>query len=119
MFFAVARLRLTGSQKSEISGDGVVISVTFVPTPLILERLTLAVVGVREATRRTPTRRIFRVYDTVESEYSDYEFVHTTIITLINADGYVERTHRLGQDGIDQLRLINDFRTVRNGGGIV
>jgi len=59
------------------------------------------------------------VYETVDSEYSDYEFVHTTIITLVNADGYVERTYRLGQGGIDQLRLIDDLRTVRNGGGLL
>jgi protein SCO1/2 len=59
------------------------------------------------------------VYETVDSEYSAYEFVHTTIITLVNADGYVERTYRLGQGGIDQLRLIDDLRTVRNGGGIL
>jgi hypothetical protein len=44
MFFAVARLRLAGSQKSEISDDGVVISVTFVPTPLRLERLILSAI---------------------------------------------------------------------------
>ena len=59
------------------------------------------------------------VYDTVDSEYSEYEFVHTTIIILVNADGYVERAYRLGQDGIDQLRLIKDLITVRNGGGIL
>ncbi|MFT4932549.1 MAG: hypothetical protein ACI91T_002445, partial [Natronomonas sp.] len=29
MFFAVVRLRLTGSQKSPISGDGVVVGVVF------------------------------------------------------------------------------------------
>lgn len=59
------------------------------------------------------------VYDTVDSEYSEYEYLHTTIIILVNADDCVERVYRLGQDGIDQLRLINDLRTVRNGGGIL
>nr|WP_310926307.1 SCO family protein [Halogeometricum sp. S1BR25-6] len=59
------------------------------------------------------------VYEQVESEYSEYEFVHTTIITLANADGYVERTYRLGGGGFDQIRLIEDLRTVRNGGGIL
>jgi protein SCO1/2 len=59
------------------------------------------------------------VYEQVESEYSEYEFVHTTIITLANADGYVERTYRLGGGGFDQIRLIEDLRTVRDGGGIL
>ena len=50
MFFAVARLRLAGSQKSEISGDGVVVGVVLVVAFQALEALVLAVVRVREPT---------------------------------------------------------------------
>ena len=50
MFFAVVRLRLTGSQKSPISGDGVVVGVVLVAAFQTRQTLTLAVVRVREPT---------------------------------------------------------------------
>jgi hypothetical protein len=44
MIFAVARLRLADSQKSEISGDGVVVGVVLAPVLQTLEHFVFAVV---------------------------------------------------------------------------
>jgi hypothetical protein len=50
MFFAVVRLRLTGSQKSPISGDGVVVGVVFAVALQTPEFVAVSVVLVGEAT---------------------------------------------------------------------
>jgi hypothetical protein len=55
MFFAVVRLRLTGSQKSEISGDGVVVGVVLAVAFETTELVAVAVVFVGEATVNVTT----------------------------------------------------------------
>jgi hypothetical protein len=55
MFFAVVRLRLTGSQKSPISGDGVVVGVVFPATLQTTKLVALSVVFMGEATVNVAT----------------------------------------------------------------
>jgi protein SCO1/2 len=67
-----------------------------------------------ERTRKVVTNTFGITYQRTESTHSAYEFVHSMVILLTNAEGYVERVYR--GPNPQAARIQADLRTLRRRG---